>query len=205
MQQGNLLAEDKGRKDHAGGRGDCTKKQRRGSSDNIIRPEDNDFTFCDVSASKRTQEETMKKKDTILSVLQDIRRNTQPVVVNKLVETDRFIRNQDGTVTDNLLGLTWGQTLSKKFNWEYAKKECEKIGYRLPTRRELESLVDITKSNPALDKEIFPDTKTDDYYWTSDSVADYPASAWMVGFNSGYVRYFHKGSNFYVRPVRPSK
>lgn len=147
----------------------------------------------------------MKKKETVLSVLQDIRKLLQPEIVNKRIESVRFTRNPDGTVEDKLLGLTWGQTLPKKFTWEEAKKECEKIGCRLPTRRELESLVDITKSSPAIDKEMFPDTKTDDYYWTSDMVADWSGYAWMVYFGYGGVSGCGKGITDCGRAVRPSK
>jgi hypothetical protein len=118
---------------------------------------------------------------------------------------DRFIRNSDGTVTDKQFNLIWHSTLSKKMTWEEAKKECKKIGCRLPTTHELFSLVDINKYDPAIDKEIFPDTKTDDWYWTQDSCPWNAGRARMVGFYYGYVYYYSKDNGNYVRPVRSSQ
>jgi hypothetical protein len=125
-----------------------------------------------------------------------------PVIRSK---DGRFIRHSDGTVTDTQEKLIWYPTLEKKFTWEEAKKECERIGCRLPTSRELFSLVDHTKHTPAIDKDIFPDTKTDDWYWTLTSCAWDSDRAWCVSFSYGSVRSGDKGSYNYVRPVRSSQ
>lgn len=156
-----------------------------------------------------------QKKETVLSVVKEIREHLisrfphEPVLkpeatINK---DGRFIRNSDGTVTDKQLNLIWYPTLEKKFTWEEAKKECEKMGCRLPTTHELFSLVEVNKYDPAIDKEIFPDTKTNDWYWTGDSCPWGVDSARIVNFSfgSGDVSGGSKDDSGYVRPVRSSQ
>ena len=146
------------------------------------------------------------KKETELSALKEIRDILKSGGISRQQSVSmRFIRNSDGIVIDKRLNLIWYPTLPKRMTWEEAKKECQKIGCRLPTRQELESLLDLTKCNPAIDKEIFSDTKIDDYYWTADTVAGYPDCAWFVSFSFGYVDSWDEGNNNYVRPVRSSQ
>ncbi len=151
----------------------------------------------------------MNNEEKILAVLEQIRDKLcpQPVTVIPISHSkdDRFVRNSDGTVKDSLLNLIWYPTLSKKFTWVEANEECKKMGCRLPTRRELESLLDLTKHDPAIDKEIFPDTKTDDYYWTSTPCAWDSGCAWVVYFYYGGVHSYNKGYHSCVRPVRSSQ
>lgn len=117
----------------------------------------------------------------------------------------RFTRNPDGTVIDKPLNLIWYPTLPKRMTWEKAKKKCEKIGYRLPTTHELFSLVDVKKYNPAIDKEVFPDIKTDDWYWTADTCPWLAGLARVVYFYYGGVSLCSKDFAGYVRPVRSSQ
>jgi hypothetical protein len=151
----------------------------------------------------------MKHEEKILAVLEQIRDklNPQTVTITAVLfsKDGRFIHNSDGTVTDRQEKLIWYPTLEKKFTWEEAKRECEKMDCRLPTSKELFSLVDHSKHSPAIDKEIFPDTKTDDYYWTSTPCAWVSGSAWYVLFGSGYVDGYDKDYSGYVRPVRSSQ
>jgi len=149
----------------------------------------------------------MKVEEKILEVLEEIRDRLPGVSIPTVIcsKDGRFIRNSDGTVNDKQLKLIWYPTLDKKFTWEEAKRECEKISCRLPTTHELFSLVDVDKYQPAIDKEIFPDTKTDDYYWTGDTCPWYAGSARIVSFYSGFVTSYSKGSSYYVRPVRSSQ
>jgi hypothetical protein len=148
-------------------------------------------------------------KETIKSVLKDIRdilKNRLSVqtapAIEKQPEDARFICNPDGTITDKELNLIWHPTLDKKYIWAKAKIECEKIGYRMPSRKELESLLDLTKYGPAINKEIFSDTKTDDWYWSGDSCTWNLSLAWYVYFHSGTVSTGNKDASYYVRPVR---
>jgi len=153
----------------------------------------------------------MAKKETVLSVLQELRdllvKSLPRVIATAELacsKDGRFVRNADGTVTDKQLHLIWYPTLPKKLTWEEAKKECEKIGCRLPTTHELFNLVDVNKYEPAIDKEIFPDTKTDDYYWTQDTCPWSIGIARIVFFYYGFVNSLSKDNGNYVRPVRSS-
>jgi len=104
---------------------------------------------------------------------------------------NNFVDNGDGTITDHATGLMWqaaddGETR----DWEEALKDAESsnlAGYddwRLPSAKELQSIVDYTKSpqttdSPAIDEKFrlteFIDTKGDSnygFYWTSTTHLD---------------------------------
>jgi hypothetical protein len=117
----------------------------------------------------------------------------------------RFTRLEDGCVQDNQLNFIWYPTLPKKLTWEEAKKECEKLGYRLPTLHELASLIDVTKCEKDININIFPDTKTDDWYWTNDICLWHINRVRVVYFYYGTVGHSNKNYGGYVRPVRPIK
>jgi hypothetical protein len=84
-----------------------------------------------------------------------------PQVALSVPPDDRFMDNGDGTVTDKKTNLMWvknGWRLDffSAVNWRDAIKKCEDFkhgGYtdwRLPTIKEWESLLDISKEFPAL-------------------------------------------------------
>ena len=152
------------------------------------------------------------KKPTVLEEIRNVLREIKDrlplatCIVKTVQSKDgRFIRNSDGTITDNQLKLIWYPTLEKKFTWEESKKECEKIGCRLPTTHELFSILDVNKYSPAIDKEIFPETKTDDYYWTGDTCPWDAGNARCVDFSYGLVYGDRKDGNNFVWPVRSSQ
>lgn len=122
------------------------------------------------------------------------------------ITQERFTKNEDGTIVDHELGITWLDTLPGTMSWADAKRECEKLGCRLPTDKELESLIDRSRYNPAIIKgaEIL-NLKTDDWYWTETEHASWSGSAWIVRFKNGNVDFNFKDGSSYVRPVRPSK
>jgi hypothetical protein len=119
----------------------------------------------------------------------------------------RFVKNSDGTVTDNLFKVMWGPTLPEYMTYSKAEKACKDLSFagykdwRLPTVNELFSLVDRKKYSPAIDTEIFPDTKSN-WYWTSEVYVGSSDDGWIVYFNYGYVSYYYRNSVLYVRPVR---
>jgi len=128
----------------------------------------------------------------------------------------RFVDNKDNTVTDTKTGLTWikdhtilGGNFAKTMTYEEAIEACKELNiggckdWRLPTREELLTIVDLTKHSPAIDP-IFVNTKTDDWYWTSTPCAWASNRAWVVNFDDGGVDYDDKGDDGYVRPVRRS-
>ena len=119
-----------------------------------------------------------------------------------------FTRNRD-MVTDTTTGLQWqdnteASTVTK--NWTEAIDYCENLtlgGYsdwRLPNINELKSIVDRSKSNPAI-VDAFINVSSN-YYWSSTTSVDYEGNAWVVGFNLGYVGNYLKSYSYYVRCVR---
>ena len=120
-------------------------------------------------------------------------------------ETTRFKKLSDGWVLDKALGIEWGPTQKKEMDWKDAKATCELLGGRLPTVKELRSLIDYEKHDPAIDKDFFSDTKSS-WYWTSTECAwNKSGAAWVVYFGYGNVGYNFKVSASYVRPVRASQ
>jgi hypothetical protein len=62
---------------------------------------------------------------------------------------------------------------------------CGATDWRLPTQRELLSLVNSGTSNPAFDATYFPHTPSDYYFWSATSRARDSAEAWFVFFGNG--------------------
>lgn len=124
-------------------------------------------------------------------------------VVSGAVLTD----NGNGTVTDSSTGLVWQQGEPGAKTWGDALNYCEGLSlggaddWRLPNVKELESLTDDTRYNPALDKTYFPNA-TSSNYWSSTTYAYNTDYAWGVGFSGGVVGNDDKGYNDYVRCVR---
>jgi len=119
-----------------------------------------------------------------------------------------FTDNGNGTVTDNKTGLVWQQGDPGTRTWGSALSYCEgfdlgnKTDWRLPNVKELESITDDTKYNPAIDTNYFPNAHASGY-WSSTTSAGYPPNTWYVDFDDGAVYgYGSKGGNFYVRCVR---
>lgn len=106
-------------------------------------------------------------------------------------------------VVDN---LEWSATLldGKTVDYKAALAAAEALGegWRLPTRFELESLLDLSRHDPAIDTEKFPDTKST-WYWTSSPCAWNDTAVWVVNFLNGYVGYgLRRDYGACVRAVR---
>jgi hypothetical protein len=102
--------------------------------------------------------------------------------------------------------LEWSGTIcdGKKVDFAAAEKASAALGngWRLPTRFELESILDLTRSDPAADTVRFPDTESD-WYWTSTPYASSSDYAWCVLFGNGFVSSYHRDDvNAFVRAVR---
>ena len=79
---------------------------------------------------------------------------------------DYLVSNGDGTVTDTDTGLMWQQdpsNNSKQWNIALSSSEYSNLAdytdWRLPTIKELHSLVDYRRFNPAINLTYFPDTQ----------------------------------------------
>lgn len=119
-----------------------------------------------------------------------------------------YIDNGDSTVTDIATGLMWQQEDDNvPRNWENAIIFCEELNnanyqnWRLPNIKELQSIVDLTTTNPTIDPIAFPSTNTY-LYWSSTTYVDNIGRAWQVGFDDGRVTNYDKSGLFYVRCVR---
>lgn len=99
----------------------------------------------------------------------------------------------NGTVTDTKTKLTWQQAVGPSMmTWAAAKTYCAGLGatlggtgWRLPTVKELATLVDTSvSSGPAIDLTFFPDAPTVGY-WSGTLVANSPSFAWVVSATDG--------------------
>ena len=123
---------------------------------------------------------------------------------------NHFVINGNLTVTDNSTGLMWERaTAPGTYNWKEALAYCDNLtlaGYsdwRLPTVKELQSIADYSRYNPAIDNATFPYTLADSY-WSSTSDYYSKSMAWIVNFSRGIMTRLNKGgsSHFFVRAVR---
>jgi len=134
--------------------------------------------------------------------------------------TSSFTINNDGTVTDNKMGLVWMRcSLGQKWDqntcsgtavaasWAESLKAAaseEFAGYtdwRLPNKNELESIVEDSCSSPAINATIFPATPPT-YFWSSSPYAAIAQAAWSVDFGYGTVNASVKSGAIYIRLVR---
>jgi len=139
----------------------------------------------------------------------------------------RFRDNGDGTVTDNLTGLIWLKNANcfGTMEWDAALEACNNLAdgdcgltdgstpgdWRLPNRKELESLLHLGYYDPALPNTEGTGQWTEDdpftgvqssNYWSSTTFASYADVAWGVYLSYGFVGYDYKTYVNYVWPVR---
>jgi Protein of unknown function (DUF1566)/Viral BACON domain len=122
--------------------------------------------------------------------------------------TGGYADNGDGTVTDTSTGLMWQQQAgSSTQTWEQALAYCEGLNlgghtdWRLPTIKELQSLVDYSLYGPAINTTYFPNAAAS-WYWSSTTGANGTYGAWLVHFYNGPVHHDVKFGSNYVRAVR---
>lgn len=157
-------------------------------------------------------------------------KHTEPTLVPKTGQTRKFMTGDDGdlrvgkawpyprftekgnsTVIDHLTGLMWTCNANKAngmTDWEKAvsgARACRDGGFtdwRLPNRKELGSLIDLGRFNPALPKGHPFDGVQPSYYWTSSTPANNEDGAWVIHFYVGFVTHDDKGGSHYVWYVR---
>jgi hypothetical protein len=114
-----------------------------------------------------------------------------------------------GTVYDSKTGLTWQQTVSSQtFAWADTNAYCANLsvgvagGWRLPTAKELLTLVDVAPSTlPTIDCDAFPYAPAD-LEWSATPFAGSSTSAWAVDFQVGYPISRAVSSSSLIRCVR---
>lgn len=107
----------------------------------------------------------------------------------------------DAVVLDNITGLAWQRDVPAKFpeqtctagdgcTWEEAKAYCddlvigERHDFRLPSKIELESIVDDTQRGLPMDPEAFPEAEGG-IFWTASPLLGATERAWIVAFSNG--------------------
>jgi len=119
-----------------------------------------------------------------------------------------FTRSGD-IVTDNATKLQWqddATAASTSLTWQAAIDHCEALmlgghnDWRLPNTRELKSIIDKSKTNPAI-KSAFLHSVSNGY-WSSTTRAGSANNAWFVFFNYGNDSYYPKDYYYNVRCVR---
>lgn len=134
--------------------------------------------------------------------------------VRGALSTNKFVDNDDNTVTDTFTGLMWQQSEimdeseNTTMTWKDALDYCEALelaGYndwRLPNSIELQSIVDYEVRIPSINTNLFPGTMPSDY-WSSTTWTDSTGCAATVNFYEGQV-YINvvKSGKCYVRAVR---
>jgi len=117
-----------------------------------------------------------------------------------------------GTVYDTRTKLTWQRSVPPTtYLWEAAATRCsgDEIsalggsGWRLPTKKELLTLVDyaVEPPGPTIDDSAFPDTPAGSY-WTISPLAAAVPGRWFVDFAHGYAADYAEGPTSHVRCVR---
>ncbi len=126
-------------------------------------------------------------------------------------EGPRFQVSGD-VVLDGTTGLMWSRenVPGGSMKWKAAQDACAslKLGgfsdWRLPTIRELLTIVDYERHDPAIDTDAF---KCDSaWYWTSTPLHSSPSGcAWFVYFYDGLASWSSQGDGFHVRAGRSSQ
>ena len=117
----------------------------------------------------------------------------------------RFVDNGDGTLSDVVTGLMWkrcpeglsGEDCSNgsasTLVWGGSMKAARDSTYagyddwRLPNMKEMQTLVDVTKNNPAQDTSVFPNPTNVLNYWTSSLTkkANPVTQSYRINFQRG--------------------
>lgn len=145
--------------------------------------------------------------------------NPNPYVIES-TPTSAFTDHGNGTVTHNLTGLMWKQcaqglsgatcttgtatamTWSAALATSIADTTAGHSDWRLPNKKELESIIEFCGIGPAINQVIFPFTPAS-LFWSASSYALSPQLAWFVSFLVGVGKSTPKMSNsIYVRLVR---
>ena len=142
--------------------------------------------------------------------------------ISPVISLKDFVDNGDGTVTHSKTGLTWqrcavGQTWNdgscdgKVATYKQADalkltaNTSGKTDWRLPTYKELLTIVDYSAYNPVANVVVFPDTPSVAFWTATQQLGDNNAyNAWYVNFESGTGTIYSKNNEFAARLVRGS-
>jgi hypothetical protein len=112
-------------------------------------------------------------------------------------------------VIDHRTGLMWTRenVPGGRMDWAAAKKAAAGVAYgghtdwRLPTVRELLTIVDYERHQPSINTDVFKCEAS--WYWTSTPLVSSPGDcAWCVGFSNGDAYWDGQYSSGFVRACR---
>lgn len=135
------------------------------------------------------------------------------------IATDEPDFDNDGIDGEGDGLVTWQHALDFVVGLNEATYDCgdtsnggsNQSDWRLPTERELHSLINFSYSNPALsnaagttrwtDGDPFSDVQSD-YYWSSTTLITIASHKWVVSLDAGFAYFLFNQGNLYVWPVR---
>lgn len=125
----------------------------------------------------------------------------------ELPTSDRF-RVEGGVVLDRMTGLSWERSPRlSSLELDDARTYCGALvidanaSFRMPSMKELQTIVDDARSGVTIDPDFFPETQADGY-WSSSRDAQNASSAWVVRFADGYTLSVDEDEKLFVRCVR---
>jgi hypothetical protein len=130
--------------------------------------------------------------------------NTPAGAASRCYPTERFKMVEEYWVRDTLTRLLWQRRSSPTtLTWAEAQTYCSNAGFRLPTVKELLSLLDLAVVPPGrpIDQTAFPNTPAEDF-WTSSPSAGTAGLVWIVSFGNGGMVTAEVGFHSMVRCVR---
>jgi hypothetical protein len=118
--------------------------------------------------------------------------------------TRRYHAQAGGDVFDQATGLVWQQALDpKQYSWGDALATCASLGpgWRVPSLKEAQTIIDDGREFPAVDPDAFPGTPSEDF-WTSTLKAGGGGAAWYIDDFYGATDADTAARLFRVRCVR---
>lgn len=110
-------------------------------------------------------------------------------------------------VKDSLTGLVWQRGYTVDKNWQDSFDHCDELEYagesdwRLPTYYEYAGIADFSRSYPAIDIAVFPDTYSL-LFWTASPIIDSSLDSWALLLDEGTMKIYEKKRLFETRCVR---
>ena len=134
-----------------------------------------------------------------------------PNAARGLPHAQSFDAQSSGVVLDRVTGLSWQQHPdAQQLTFADATQHCAALSlagfddWRLPSRLELISILDTTRTQPSINVAAFPDTPSD-WFWSSTPSASDAQSAWYLYFYFGYPKTDLVSNRFSVRCVRTAE
>ncbi|MDM8554487.1 DUF1566 domain-containing protein [Desulfococcaceae bacterium HSG7] len=155
----------------------------------------------------------------------DFKKPYAELLSDEPIPDSRFTDNKDGTVTDNLTWLIWLKNANcfGMTDWESAILAAKGLkqgdcgpnldlvlsdgssagDWRLPTMKELCTLIDFSRREPALPNGHKFSAIPAGYHWSATTLDHYSGMAWIVYMESGTTCYEGvKNRAGYIWPVR---